>query len=219
MKMVVDDNEVYEYKFNNSKAYPFIIFNGNLYIGERYTVHNQLMPQIPGIQKTRQPIIKGRIWAGIKTDKFNYSLVSFWGGDTNEDLRPYVYELANKLKVNASKIVVVAKIGSFGDKDISMPVPLSQWNGTLHQLTSNEIYQKNLHMMDSGEKMKNTEGFRDIRGKKLGKKLTDSNGNEMPMAKYHSMIYQESRRPVTVTISESQYKRLFLSDKIEKAPQ
>ena len=209
MGLFINGKNVCNYSFQDSQAYPFIIFNGKLHIGEGYGVHKQMFGKIKDIKNTQQPIIKGRIWVGAKTNDFNYSVVSFWGSDTNEDLRPYVYQVAQKLKVNPSKIVVVAKIGSFGDRTISKPIPLSQWNGTIHQLTSNEVQHQNLHMMDSEEKFKRTGDFRKTRDEKLGKKMTNSRGEEMPMAKYRSMIYQESSNPVNVIITESQYKRLF----------
>jgi len=213
MTLMIDGNKVCTYSFNDSKAYPFIIFNGQVYVGDNYHTHNQFVWSIPGTQRTQLPIVKGRIWVSAKVNEFNYSVVSFWGADTDEDLKPYVYQVAKKVKVNPAKIVVVAKIGQFGNNEISKPVPLSQWDGTIHQLTSNEAYQQNLHMMDSGEKHDRTGGFRQTRDAMIGRKLTNDKGEEMPMAKYRSMIQQEQKQHTNLIITESQYNRLFLQKK------
>jgi hypothetical protein len=209
MTLMINGKKVCTYTFNESKAYPFIIFNGQVYIGDKYSAHNQFVSKIPGTRGTRLPIIKGRIWAGAKVSEFNYSVVSFWGANTDENLKPYVYQVAEKLKVNPQKIVVVAKIGGFGNSEISRPVPLSRWDGTIHQLTSNEAYQQNLHMMNSKEKHDRTGNFRQTRDADIGRKLTNGKGKEMPVAKYRSMIYQESKKCLNLIITESQYKRLF----------
>ena len=64
-------------------------------------------------------------------------------------------------------------------------------------------------MLDSNEKHKLTKDFRNTRDSRIGKKLTDNQGNEMPVAKYRSMIYQESVKRMNILITEEQYRRLI----------
>lgn len=67
-----------------------------------------------------------------------------------------------------------------------------------------------LHMLPGGKKWKETAGFRNIRDKQLGKKLTMSNGKEMPMAQYNALRYVDES-----VINESVDKNL--EEKVRKA--
>ena len=48
--------------------------------------------------------------------------------------------------------------------------------------------------MNAEDKHDATSDFRSNRDRLIGKKLTDKNGVEMPLAKYHSMIRSESKK-------------------------
>ena len=67
-----------------------------------------------------------------------------------------------------------------------------------------------LHMLPGSKKWKETAGFRNIRDKQLGKKLTMSNGKEMPMAQYNALRYVDEN-----VINESVDKKL--EEKVRKA--
>lgn len=203
MDLWMDNYNVARYEFNDSKAYPFIIKDGKLYIGSKGGMHDAVRYE-NRLDVDAKKSIDGRIWTSAKYNLFNYAVVCFWGTENNENIKPYIYELAKRLKVNPEKIVVVSESGS--GKTISKPILLSYWDGRVHSLSKEEEEQKNIHMMGAKDKHDNTGDFRKSRDSKIGKKLTNDKGVEMPMAQYHNMIYQESKN---VFISESQYKRLF----------
>lgn len=199
--------ETIEYYYSDSKAYPFIIHNGKLHIGERGETHGVLksIEHIP--QGSGEEIVEGRIWVGAKSNDFNYAVVAFWGmagiGENNN--KPQVEELVRKLKVNPNKVVIIVSDEDWSGM-LSTAIPLANWDGKVKFRTEEEERQKNLHMMSAEEKRKETGGFRKSRDKRIGEKLTNDKGEEMPMAKYHSMIYQEGKE---VIISEDQFNRLF----------
>ena len=75
---------------------------------------------------------------------------------------------------------------------------LRLWNGDeTIQITQADIDAMNdakaKHNLPPQQKWQSTENFRQNRDKQLGKKLTMSNGKEIPMAQYHNMIYQEGK--------------------------
>ena len=63
-----------------------------------------------------------------------------------------------------------------------------------------------LHMLPGSKKWKETAGFRNIRDKQLGKKLTMSNGKEMPMAQYNALRYVDESGNI---VSQSRFASLF----------
>lgn len=207
-ELYINNEKVAEYKYSDSKAFPFIIFNNQLYIGEHGSTHSQLLYANKVIDD--ESGIYGRIWVGAKVNEFNHALVLFWGNiNENEEktnCKDKIYELTRKLKVNPDKVV----IGVEFKYRIFKLVPLNGWNGTVHEMSDNEKEALNIHLMNSDEKMKQTKGFRDLRDKKIGKKLTNDKGDEIPMAKYHNLIYQENFRNKNAIISEKQYKRFFV---------
>lgn len=202
MSLMVNGRKVAKYSYEDSTAYPFAIFKGNLYIGESGWTHMQLAAREGlNVKDDYSSVACGRIWVKAKVNEFNHSVVSFWSETGCDiDLKPYVYELARKLKVNSNKIVV-----AFGDINMLI-IPLSEWDGRIGNGTEEEKQHRNLHMMNAAEKHDNTGDFRNTRDKKVGNKLAGSDGKEMPMAQYHNMIYQEAKN---VVISKEQYDRLF----------
>ena len=206
MNLIINGETVASYFFTDSTAYPFIIYEGKLYIGDCGETHSQLAVSCPVEIKDVNAGAYGRIWVKAKINEFNYAIVAFWGSDCPlENYKPYVYDVANKLKVNPNKIMVAVDYWC----EIKM-TPLSEWDGYIHKSTESEKEQRNLHMMNAGEKHNNTGDFRKTRDKKLGNKLTNDNGEEMPMAQYHNMIYQESKN---ILVTEEQYNRLFKTRK------
>ena len=204
------------YDYKDSTAYPFIIYEGKILIGDCGETHGELYGKSVHKKWTDEfdqdsRYAMGRIWVKAKRNEFNYAVVAFWGRGVSDDTdyKPYVYEIARKLKVNPGKIVISV---SSVDEPSTGYVPLSQWNGLVRVETDNERENRQLHMMGAREKHDNTGDFRNTRNKKIGQKLTNSKGEEMPMAQYHSMIYQEDKKQDSknnIVITESQYRRLF----------
>ena len=199
-ELYINGIPVASYWYLDKTAYPFIICNNELYIGDKSETHGQFSWKILG--HSEENSICGRIWVSAKTNEFNYSVILFWGNtQANENCKDKIYELADKLKVNPQKIMI-----GITNHDYIPIIPLSDWDGFVHKMSEKEQELRNLHLMNSIEKHDNTGDFRKSRDTKIGKKLTNDKGVEMPMAQYHNMIYQESKN---VFISESQYKRLF----------
>lgn len=205
MDLLMDGRVVANYNYRDSKAYPFVIYDDRLYIGKKSCTHDQLKCTYK-LDFDFRNSIDGRIWVSAKFKLFNYAVVCFWGSNYNGNVKPYIYELANKLKVNTNKIIVIS--GTIDE--MSKPVLLSDWDGNIHSLSKEEEEHKNIHMMGAKDKHDNTGKFRQSRDSKIGKKLTNDKGVEMPMAQYHNMIYQESKN---IVISESQYRRIFKEGK------
>ena len=199
--LYINGINVADYYYLDKTAYPFIIHNDKLYIGEKSETHGQVSWNIVGYNIENS--LNGRIWVSPKTNDFNYSVVLFWGDTkSSENCKGKIYELADKLNVNPNKIM----IGITTDDGYISMTPLNEWDGFVHKISEKEQELRNLHLMNPKDKLNNTDKFRKSRDKKLGEKLTNNKGEEMPMAKYHNLIYQESKN---IKINNEQYKRLF----------
>lgn len=213
--VIVNNIKVADYFYTDSKAYPFFIAKGKVFIGESGETHGQIKLRSKLLVSELTETVDGRIWVRAKSNEFNYVIVVFWGtSKTNENYKPYVEEVVRKLKVNPLKVVIASQLKSspYDDNNnmmMSQPILLQDWNGTIHQLTNMEQEKKNLHMMNAMDKHNNTDEFRKSRDKKIGKKLTNDKGEEMPMAKYHSLIYQENAKHKKIILSERQFKKIF----------
>ena len=179
------DDETIQYNFHDYIAYPFLIYENRVYIGGSGDTHRYLLSKCD-IDSTKD-YVSGRIWTSGKSEKFNHPIVTFWGSKS-DNVKGYVRDISNKLNVNPEDIMVIV---GFFNKD-PKNVPFSEWDGYLKPMSDEEKQAKNLHLMNSKDKLQKTSEFRNARDKKMGKKLTKANGEEMPLAKYHSLIYQES---------------------------
>lgn len=204
MNLYVNNKKVASYNYEDSTAYPFIIYKNQLYIGDKGKAHNSMMRQIPHFRNYEDAIL-GRIWVSAKSNEFNYALVAFWGtNNTTVDCKPYVLEVAKSLKVNPNKIVVI--VGYEGEMNIQT---MQEWNGYAHEATEEEQQAQNLHMMNAKDKYDNTSDFRQTRDRKIGEKLSNDKGQEMPFAQYHNLIYQEGKKNKGIFVTEEQYKKLI----------
>lgn len=202
MKLIINGKQVARYFYEDSTAYPFIIYKDKLYIGNKRETHMELAAQISCDAEDKTKSVCGRIWVSAKVNEFNHSVVGFWGDYCgNKNCKPYVYEVAKKLKVDPNKIVIAVDY-----HDNIKITPLSEWDGVIHKASEIENQKRNLHIMKAREKHDSTEDFRNSRDKKLGKKLIDDSGKEMPMAQYHNLLYQENKN---IIVSEEQYNKLF----------
>lgn len=209
----LDDGQNVRYSYKDSKACPFLIQDGKLYIGDWGGTHDVLKSANNILNVRDNNVIEGRIWVGAKNNDFNYAVISFWGfsGTENINCKPQVEELIKRLKVNPNKVVIIVSDYNFNGAN-TRPIPLSQWDGRVAYRTEEENKQKEMHTMSAKDKHDNTKDFRKSRDKKIGEKLTNDKGEEMPMAKYYSMIYQEGKE---ILVSEDQFNRLFNDSKRE----
>lgn len=208
MDLYINGKYICNYYFTDPQAYPFIISNNELFIGNKEETHDHIKRRYNfGYEKCRDSI-EGRIWVSAKCNEFNYAVISFWGCKNDYNVKPQVGDVIKKLRVNPAKVVIVAE-SDWDGEEITKPILFSEWNGRIHQTNEEEQKAKELHMMSAKEKHDNTGNFRRLRDKKIGQKLTNDKGEEMPMAKYHNLIYQESKGKKNITINEDQYNRLF----------
>lgn len=113
------------------------------------------------------------------------------------DKKCVVFAVWDMDKIEMSKIndVVyqISKKYNFFDREIFIAngrLPLIHYNeftpGDEPEIEDTSV-QKAIHLMNTREKHMATTGFRDTRDRMLGKKLTMSNGQEMPMAQYNAL--------------------------------
>ena len=62
---------------------------------------------------------------------------------------------------------------------------------------------RELHLMNAHDKHDATKDFRKNRDKKIGQKLTNDKGVEMPVAQYRNMIYGENNKKFGRIIREA----------------
>jgi hypothetical protein len=152
---------------------------------------------------------EGRLWVSPIKD-FPYHIITFWGNkDYNQlkSIKPQIDKVCNDAGVDKSMVLIGC--GEDEGEWYSYPILYDEWTGNVGKMSDEQQKQKKLHMLDANEKHKQTKDFRNTRDSRIGKKLTDNQGNEMPVAKYRSMIYQESVKRMNILITEEQYRRLI----------
>ena len=238
--VLIRGNETLGYcHWNCDGAFPFIIANRKLYIGQEsdghWSIGNQLIGKGDdeihnsdkygdGLENARDEALRklyrapdsaaGRIWREPKSmygqpnsEQIKTPVISFWcdeNGLKKVDLS-VMDELLGKLGIGKDNVLVV----TFDDNGHGEVSEYGNWNPEIKQMgeKQKEIYA--LHLMNAKNKHNATSDFRATRDRKIGQKLTNDKGVEMPMAQYRSMLYQENKKKIKIT--ESQYKRLFLN--------
>ena len=155
--------------------------------------------------------INGRIFTKIDAKiPFNFSVISFWGGDKAKEIDNGLFQkLLRKFNISENNLLVAVFDKGYEGKLI----PYAEWSKSISE---NDDYQKQayaIHLMNSRDKRNATDDFRRVRDRKIGRKLTNDKGEEMPMAKYRSMVYAESKQPKTIILTEGQFNRCLIENK------
>ena len=182
--------------YRSKFAYPFMIEDETILIGGAGETHGPLSKKIKGSKE----ILFGRIWANIKSDgTFNeifngYSILVFWNCFTDMKVVSGILmdELFTKLGVDRNHVILARFDDWFGHS-----ATLEMYRGgdiTLSEMTPGQKEQYTLHLMNAHDKHDATSDFRKTRDERIGKKLTNDNGVEMPVAQYRSMVYAEGKK-------------------------
>ena len=133
--------------------------------------------------------VAGRIFLTPKTNystSFRYQVISFWG-DANKDRvisKVAVEKIIKNFNVSENNLLV-AVFTSGADGEL---VPYNEWKGSLSAMDDVQKQGRAIHLMNSRDKRNATDDFRRVRDRKIGRKLTNDKGEEMPMAKYRSLF-------------------------------
>ena len=187
-----------ECNFDSDAAVPFVIGNGQLYIGDRGYGHNTC--NYPDNVRENENYAFGRLWFSInqharnnydEIPHFPYSILAFWYEDNEHiiDVK-LVDKFLSKYLIDKSLVLV----SSFEKDDYGTLYPYSEWNFKIAKANKRQKKVRAIHLMNAQDKYDATSDFRTIRDRKIGKKLTNDKGVEMPVAQYRSMIYAENKK-------------------------
>jgi hypothetical protein len=172
-------------------AIPFIICNGKIYEGKPGFGHRSC--NAPKNAEEYDDFVAGRLWIEVPSQsrfQFPYSVLSFWN-DENEHIIDceIIDKLLDDYGIDSSDVLVA----SFNDNDYGSMYSYDEWSFEVEEANERQKEARAIHLMNAEDKHDATSGFRTNRDRLIGKKLTDKNGVEMPLAKYHSMIRSENK--------------------------
>ena len=140
--------------------------------------------------------IHGRVYKYISNNDsripFDYVLISFWGDLSGKDRyvnKSVMNKLLNYFNLSKNKVLIV----QMGSNYVGRLIPLNEWNNIVPSANNSQKEAYMMHLMKPKDKHDVTSAFRLARDKKIGQKLTNNKGEEMPLAKYYSMVYQENK--------------------------
>ena len=193
-------------------AIPFIICNGKIYEGKPGFGHRSC--NAPKNAEEYDDFIAGRLWIVVPSQSqgdgdfdeyypdnyydqsdegtnFPYSVLSFWN-DENEHIIDcdIIDKLLDDYGIDSSDVLVA----SFNDSDYGSMYSYDEWSFEVEEANERQKEARAIHLMNAEDKHDATSDFRSNRDRLIGKKLTDKNGVEMPLAKYYSMIRSESKK-------------------------
>ena len=199
-------------EYTDEDAVPFVICNGKMYIGKFGYGHPSCNE--PDNAEEYDDFIEGRLWIKVPSScngdgdfdeyypdnpyeqnddetYFPYSLLTFWSGDEEKLVNKELIEkLLSKYGIDKSEVLVA----SFSKGDYSSVYSYDEWSFEVEKANERQKKARAIHLMNAGDKHDATSDFRSNRDRLIGKKLTDKNGVEMPLAKYYSMIRSESKK-------------------------
>lgn len=193
---------------------PFAIWDGNIYISKvKGGSHRGFIEDYDNLRK-RDDWSSGRFWKAIDRSKYHneygggylnknvpfpYYIMCFWwgkDGDLHLD-KKIVDKLVKKLsKGNVNNVLVV----SFNDDDYGKVYSYNNWIGKVSKADEKQKEIYNLHLMGADTKHDATSDFRTNRDRKIGQKLTNDKGVEMPVAQYMAMVHSENIKRIVKNV-------------------
>ena len=163
------------FEYADEDAYPFIIANGKIKVGQESNAHADMGYKA---YKSMPGFVTGRIWLTFA----HYAYITFWNEDEDVVIDTKLTdELLDYFSINHEDAIVV----SFDDNRLH---PYDSWCNTINAANDEQKEAHMLHMMNAQDKHDATSEFRVNRDANIGNKL----GN-MTVAQYKSMLYGESR--------------------------
>lgn len=191
-------------------ALPFVIGNGKVYVGEYGDAHPSC--NYPDDIRKYEDCAFGRLWFKIELERgfsFPYHILAFWP-ENNERIidTKLVEKFFSDYGVDKNKVLVVLWEDIEGEETDCI-MPYTEWNFKLARANERQKKARELHLMNAHDKHNATSDFRNTRDRKIGQKLTNDKGVEMPVAQYRSMIYGENKNRLGRIIREviNQYLR------------
>lgn len=186
------------YDYESDDALPFVIGNGKLYIGGSGLGHSSC--NYPDDIKDNKDYAFGRIWFCSNSDDFPYNILAFWYEDEKHTIDvKLVDELLNKCGINKKQVLVA----SFEEDDEGTLYPYTEWDFKITKSNERQQGIRAIHLMNANDKHDATTNFRTNRDRLIGKKLTNTKGDdEMTVAQYRSMIYGENKKRIGIIIRE-----------------
>lgn len=185
------DTEIGECYYGSNDALPFVIANGRLYVGENGLAHDSCKHP----RDEKRIYVYGRIWSSIDIEdgfSFPYYVLAFWNnnyeGTINSKL---VDEFLSEQDIDKKEVLVVLWEDIEGEETDCI-MPYTEWNFKLARANERQKKARVLHLMNAHDKHNATADFRTTRDRRIGQKLTNDKGVEMPVAQYRSMIYSEN---------------------------
>lgn len=188
--------------YNSDDALPFVTSNGKLYVGGSGLGHYSCNYSLKDSDNGDYAF--GRLWFCINQysqddydderehevkPPFPYSVLSFWNEDEEHTIdTKLVDELLAKYGIDKNKVLVA----SFEEDDCGKIYPYTEWNFRITKANERQKDVRAMHLMNAHDKHDATTNFRANRDRKIGQKLTNDKGQEMPVAQYRSMIYSEN---------------------------
>ena len=196
-------------------AIPFVIANNKLYVGRRGYPHDSCGCEPEEIFDGN--FAYGRLWLEVEREYADkgrhngtigvgmpYSVLAFWYEDAPHTIDVnLVNEFLERCGVDKNQVLVA----SFENDGYGKIYPYSEWNFKTSQANERQKEVRAMHLMNANDKHNATAGFRATRDRKIGQKLTNGKGQEMPVAQYRSMIYGENiHRIIRNVLKEYIYK-------------
>lgn len=205
------DTYIGECNYESDDALPFVIANDQLYIGGSGYGHESC--DYPDDVRESGNYAFGRLWFCVnqypqsdyddddeyegdeeeyeEKPPFPYSILTFWYEDEEHTIDvKLVDELLAKYGIDKNLVLVA----SFEEDDYGTLYPYTEWNFKIAKSNERQKEVRAMHLMNAYNKHNATSDFRTIRDRKIGKKLTNDKGVEMPVAQYRSMIYGENKK-------------------------
>jgi len=144
--------------------------------------------------------ISGRIWSPMYTYKniklpFELSVISFWGFDGKTDKKidgSLIRQIIDYVGADENNVLVVKFNDNHDSNGYGKIYNYTDWDFYVPKMSDSQKDVYAVHLMKSKDKHDATADFRTNRDRKIGQKLTNDKGVEMPIAQYRNMIYSEN---------------------------
>ena len=190
--------------YESDDALPFIICNGQLFKGRFGYGHGSC--NAPTEANKCDDYAAGRIWFKVNQHphsdndeeydelnneiQFPFVIVAFWYEEKEHTINSRVVDdLLSSYGINKNNALFV----SFNENDYGAIYPYDEWHFKISKANERQKEIRAIHLMNGKDKYDATSDFRGYRDRLIGKKLTNSNGVEMPLAQYRNMIYAENK--------------------------
>lgn len=190
------DTLIAECDIDSYYAVPFVLCDGKIYVGDRGGAHPSC--NYPNDIRESENYAFGRIWLELEDVEngfyFPYSILVFWCESEEHIIdTKLVDKFLTDYGVDKNKVLVPLWEDIEGEETDCI-MPYTEWNFKLARANERQKKARELHLMNAHDKYNATADFRTTRDRRIGQKLTNDKGVEMPVAQYRNMIYGENNK-------------------------